>query len=330
MRDPFTGKSNLNQVVQSLPNQSFAHMIRMGDGLGGKLLGTISFERLSKMSGGIWSAQTITEGMNFVSEQANRRDIFYPLWGGDLDRGRKLTGIAAFVQEKPSRYVMICAGGGYNAVATMQEAFPVARALYDRGYSSFVLQYRCGKYAQAPNPMDDLAQAVRFAMEHSKEFQLDGSDYAVMGFSAGGHLAASFGTETLGYTRYGIPKPGAMFLAYPVITMGEYAHVGSRDNLLGKTADKTLWEQWSIEKQITPAFPPTFLWQCDQDNAVPIQNSRLMAKGLERANVPFEYETFSSTAHGWGLGTGTAADGWLDRALQFWADQSKARKERMK
>jgi acetyl esterase/lipase len=316
----FKANSTLNQVVRSLPDQSYGFMVRMGSGIAGWIVGTFPFTKFEKMARGIWSSESMAEGMNFLSQEANRQRVFYPIWDEQAkkeDPAKKLTGMAAFVQDRPSQFILICAGGGYAGVATMQEAYPVAKALYEVGYSAFVLQYRTGKAALAPNPLEDLAQALRVILMNAEKFQLNTDDYGIIGFSAGGHLAASFGLENIGYAHYGLPRPGMMILAYPVITMGECTHAGSRDNLLDKNNTQQI-DRYSVEKHITERYPKTFLWQCDHDKTVPVENSRLLVQALKNSQVPYVYETFPSDAHGWGLGTGTVAEGWLDRALEFW------------
>ncbi|MGM9538269.1 MAG: alpha/beta hydrolase [Candidatus Onthomonas sp.] len=219
--------------------------------------------------------------------------------------------------------VIICPGGGYSLVWSPGEGYPVAARLNEMGYHAFVVNYRTGpEAAQAPNPMEDLAVSIRYILAHAGEFQADLSDCAVMGFSAGGHLAASFGTEALGWKHYGLPRPGAMMLCYPVITMGPLSEPTSRSCLLGRhLSDPEFAHRYSIERQVTSVYPPTYLWQCDADAVVPIQNSRLMAEALTACGVPHRYETYPGTDHGTGLSDGTAAQGWLERAVSFWQGQ---------
>ena len=107
------------------------------------------------------------------------------------------------------RFVVICAGGGYGSCCTMIEGIPLTKRLNELGISAFVLYYRVGEKAHIPNPMDDLARAVSYILKRAEEFDVS-DEYGVMGFSAGGHLAATFGTEAIGYKKYGLPKPGMM------------------------------------------------------------------------------------------------------------------------
>lgn len=274
-----------------------------------------------------WKPEHICDGFAYLLKRRQAGEqIYYPIYDkeqAEKDPGLKEQVIFHFAAEKKSRFVVICAGGGYRSVCSMVEAFPAAKRLNELGYHVFAVNYRVGKQAFAPNPQDDLANAVRYILNHSVEFNIQTDDYAVMGFSAGGHLAASFGTQNLGYARYGLPKPGVLFLAYPVITMGRFTHAGSRRNLLGRKNIKNeeMIRKYSIENHITPEYPPTFVWQCDKDKTVPVENTQMLVQELDKAGISYFYKTYSSDAHGWGGGDGTLAEGWIAQAVAFWGRQ---------
>ncbi len=227
-------------------------------------------------------------------------------------------------KKKSRRFGLVLAGGGYRFVCSASEGFPVAARLNELGYDAFVLNYRCGEGYSAPAPLEDLTAALRFILANRETFGVDAEGYAVIGFSAGAHLTATLGTEHLGYPARSLPKPGMIGLAYPVITMGDLSHYGSREALFGeeKKDDPEMIETYSIEKHVTSAYPPVFLWQCSRDSLVPIENSRMMAQALKENGVPFIYETYDSDVHGWGFAIGEAAEGWVDRAVDFWEKQN--------
>ena len=116
---------------------------------------------------------------------------------------------------------IICPGGGYRRVCSFVEGHPFAKKLNALGYHAIVVYYRVNVLARYPAPQEDLARAVREVHAKAGQWNLDMRGYSVWGSSAGGHLAASFGTKNMGYARYGLPKPGALILVYPVVTMGE-------------------------------------------------------------------------------------------------------------
>lgn len=333
-----TGKSTLEEIINDAKLWDREYMIspmseidcsfipdlelqnRIKEFVNGRTFTQLSLEEIPNILTA-WNLPSMISGMQLLTEQADKGKVIYDFWeDAEQEELRSLTGLAAFPLEKKAKFVFICPGGGYENVCSIAEGFPLAKAVQELGYAAFVLHYRTAGNARHPNPLDDVAQSLRFILEHADEFNLDTNGYAVLGFSAGGHLAASFGTEHLGYKKYGLPKPEIMILGYPVITMREKTHEGSRRALLGEEnqENENLIEQLSIERQITKSYPPVYVWQCEEDEAVSIENSRMLAESLERCKVPYEYKIFPGTAHGWGLGIHTLAEGWLEEAVRFW------------
>lgn len=225
----------------------------------------------------------------------------------------------SFIKGKGLPFVLILAGGGYGDVCSLIEGFPIAARLNALGLNAFVGQYRVGKKAHYPHPQDDVAKMVSYILGDADAICSCDKNYAVCGFSAGGHLAASWGTKRLGYARYGLPKPSALFLAYPVVTMGDHTHLGSRKNLLGADAEKReIQDLYSIERQVDEDYPPTYIWHCKDDQTVSFINSQMLADSLALHHVPYSLTPVEGTAHGWGLADGTAVDGWLEKAVAFW------------
>lgn len=232
--------------------------------------------------------------------------------------GKNKYDLEVYPVKERSPFAVICAGGGYNMVCSFVEGRPYARALNKAGYTAFVLKYRVGDLARYPAPQEDLARAVRFILDHAQELNVKKENYAVVGSSAGGHLAASFGTETMGYGNYGLPKPATLILAYPVICMDERGHGESTQKLLGLNPTSEEMYAKSIHNCVTPQYPPTFIWNSDGDTVVPPVNSRLMAEALKSAGVKYEYHNYPNVRHGAGLARGSSAAEWFSRAVTFW------------
>lgn len=289
--------------------------------LDGKQLGELPMEKMVQMHM-MQDQPSIIHGFNFLREKIQAGGCLHNIWD-DAQRAadpRKVqTGLYAFPVPGAKRFLLIVPGGGYYNVCSFIEGFPFAKRCNELGISAFVLQYRTFSGAHYPNPQEDAAQAVRYILDHAEAFDLAGTDYAVCGFSAGGHLAASFAVEQLGYGRFGVPKPQAVLLGYPVITMTDMTHDGSRQNLLAEDAnDDKLRMLYSVEKQVTVAYPPTYLWNCEADCVVPAENSAMLESALRKCGVPVTHEIFPGTVHGWGLGIDTPAEGWFERAIAFW------------
>ena len=230
-----------------------------------------------------------------------------------------------FVLRDGKRHPMavICPGGAYRKVCSYIEGVPFARRLNERGISAYIVYYRVREKARYPAPQEDLARAVREALSRAEKDGLEAEGYSVWGSSAGGHLAASFGTDNMGYALYGLPRPAALVLIYPVISMRSgLTHPESRDNLLGPGASPEREAFASVEEHVTGSYPPTYVWCGADDGTVPPENTRRMAAALSAAGVPHVCEIIPGVDHGVGPGTGTAAEGWIDRAVDFWLEQT--------
>lgn len=213
--------------------------------------------------------------------------------------------------------MIVFPGGGYNVCSEM-EGLSAVRYYYEAGFDAVYVQYRT-QYHSAPlplggGPLQDAAQAIR-SLE-SRRFSFDRSRTAAIGFSAGGHLAASLAlySQTLEPALPWLPQ--TFILAYPVITTGEFCHTGSARNLCGTEPPAAALEYWSLEKQVHSGVPPMFLWHTAEDQSVPPQNSLYFADALSRAGVPFELHVFPQGQHGVHMASETYP------ALNVWAAMS--------
>lgn len=213
---------------------------------------------------------------------------------------------------------VICPGGGYRRVCSFVEGHPYAKRLNKLGCHAFVVYYRVRNLAVFPKPQDDLARAVAEIHAHAKDWNLDMNGYSVWGSSAGGHLAGCFGTESMGYLKYGLPKPGTLILTYPVVTMGEKSHEGTRNYHIGPYPADEYVKLTSIEQQVTQSYPPTFLWWGDQDETVDPINSRMLQAELEKHGVPCLCREYRNVGHGVGIIRGLPCEGWFEDAVDFW------------
>lgn len=209
--------------------------------------------------------------------------------------------------ESPQACVIVCPGGGYARRAP-HEGEPIARWLNAVGVAACVLDYRVAPYRH-PQPLHDVQRAVRIVRQRAQEWRLDPQRVGVLGFSAGGHLAASAATlfdagdpaATDAIARQS-SRPDAAILCYPVITFGgTFAHSGSCRNLLGEAPDPEDMRKLSLENAVTAQTPPVFLWHTSDDGAVPVENALLFAQALRRHGVKYALHVFPTGRHGLGL-----------------------------
>lgn len=211
----------------------------------------------------------------------------------------------------PVAAIVVCPGGGYGGLAP-HEGGAYAEWFNERGISAFVLKYRLGSHGyRHPRMLEDAARAVRLVRARAEEWRVDPGRVGIIGSSAGGHLASTLLTHfDEGDATAADPidrqssRPDLGILCYPVISMGEFTHAGSRRNLLGEDPAPELVELLSNELQVTPRTPPTFLWHTVEDTAVPVENSLMFAGALRKAGVPFALHVFEKGRHGLGLAGG--------------------------
>jgi acetyl esterase/lipase len=255
----------------------------------------------------------------------------FPLWpqGAPGALGKEaadvptLTPYIAPKERATGAAIVICPGGGYQHLAD-HEGRPVAEWLNSIGVTAFVLKYRLGPRYHHPSMLQDAARAVRTVRARAAEWGLDPERVGILGFSAGGHLASTAGTHfDAGRPDAADPvervssRPSVMILIYPVITMRELTHGGSKKNLLGENPSPELVALLSNEEQVTKETPPAFLVHTMNDSAVPVENTLMFVAALRRAGVPFELHLYERGPHGFGLGT--ARDGKpADPILSTW------------
>lgn len=222
--------------------------------------------------------------------------------------------------------ILVLPGGGYQHLSDIKEGSKVAEWLNSLGISAFVLKYRLGpKYGQ-PNQLLDAARAVRIIRARAKEWNLDEKRIGILGFSAGGHLASTLAThfdagklDSKDEIERVSSRPDLQILIYPVITMGEFTHQGSKKNLLSENPSEDLIKLYSNELQITKDTPPAFLVHTMTDTAVPVENSIQYIAALRKNDVPFEFHLYEQGAHGFGLGTNPYLQSWSARCAD-WLD----------
>src|SRR5437660_3791323 len=185
--------------------------------------------------------------------------------------------------------IIVCPGGGYSHLAD-HEGRPVAEWLSTMGITAFVLKYRLGPRYHHPAPLQDAARAIRTVRARATDWNIDPKHIGILGFSAGGHVASTIGTHfELGKSDASDPiervssRPDLMILIYPVITMREFAHAGSRRMLLRENPSADLVALLSNEEQVTKETPPAFLVHTANDPAVPVENSLRFAEATTNA-----------------------------------------------
>ncbi len=253
----------------------------------GDRLGTLCLTWYSN----IRPARTV-EIVNYMREQASAgNQIFYRIYSDDeiaADSRKADTGLFFFRGNSWARFAVCNAGGGFAYVGAMHDSFPHALELSKKGYNAFALIYRPG----AQTACEDLARAIAFIHEHAQELRVDVNGYSLWGGSAGARMAAwlgSYGTESFGEGAY--PRPAAVIMQYTGLS------------------------------EVTGNEPPTYNCVGTNDGIASWRTMQARINAIKANGTDAEIEVFPGLSHGFGLGEGTAAEGWLDRAAAFWERQ---------
>ena len=229
------------------------------------------------------------EIVNYLKERTESGEtVFYDIYSDEekaQDPDKKNTGLFFFRGNKGAKTAIISAGGGFVYVGAMQDSFPHALELSKRGYNAFALIYRPGAQAAC----EDLARAIAFLHENAGELEIDMQDYSLWGGSAGARMAAwlgSYGTESFGEKRY--PRPAAVIMQYTGLS------------------------------EVTGKEPPTFACVGTNDGIASYKTMEDRIKRIKANGTDTEIKVFKGLSHGFGLGEGTIAEGWIDDAIKFW------------
>ena len=275
-------------------------------------------------------ADAVIDGLERLVEltQTDTRTVREIWTAREVDEvpGRSHTKLVFFPGKPYAPFVMVAPGGGYNSVCSYLEGFPTAARLSRAGYNAFVLSYRTREHAAPPAPLEDLAQALRHVLDCAQELCISPS-YALMGFSAGAHLAGLMACKSCGWGAFGLLRPKAAILNYPVLDLRTIAVPNAHlfaaemiDVMFGQQPSQSQLAHWSVVDNAGPGFPPTYLWQCEDDDVAPIKNLELMDARLSELGIPHVAKTFATGGHGLVKPHGADADHWMDGVLSFLND----------
>lgn len=228
-------------------------------------------------------------------------------------------------KEPDARYALVITGNSMQKTGLTGEGGSAAWVLHQQGYGVFVLRHRTYFDAGDNAPLQDICRAVEYITENAAELQVLAEDYAVVGFSSGGHLAGLYGSARIGYGRCRLPKPAALLLAYPI---NDFFEAKPLYHLM-LDYDRLDWRYYwaNVSDQVDAEYPPTFHWYGKNDPVLMMFNLACQGPALERAltrhGVEHQLRVYQNAPHAIGTGTGTDAEGWLEEATAFWDSQVK-------
>ncbi|MCZ2340999.1 MAG: alpha/beta hydrolase [Bacteroidales bacterium] len=264
-----------------------------------------------------------------ANDSAKNQPVRWNLWNGQAPQGDgTFEKVDVFITvhrpEKPNgTAIVICPGGGYGRLVTGAEGHGIAAWLNRHGITGVVLEYRLPR-GRHMVPLLDAQRALRTVRAHARDWDIDPAKVGIIGFSAGGHLASTAGTHfDTGHPQATDPvermscRPDFQILVYPVISMSQIGHGGSRLNLLGQQPDEKLIKLFSNEQQVTNQTPPAFLTHAADDKVVIPENSQAFAAALTAHKIPVEYQKLPSGGHGLNGYKGPMWDVWQTQSLKW-------------
>ena len=228
--------------------------------------------------------------------------------------------------QSPRAAIVILPGGSYRGVSIVKEGFEVAKKFNEYGIAAFVVKYRTPSDAHQRDktiaPLQDAQQALRWVRENAKRLNLDPRRVGLLGFSAGGHLAATaatqYSTPVIEGATAAQVRPDFVMLGYPVISFDDaITHAVSREMLLGKQPTAQQIEKYSNERRVTADTPPTFIMHAADDKSVVVANSLRFFEALNKNGVSSELIVFPNGGHGFGLVNATTPDRWIERCRDW-------------
>lgn len=232
----------------------------------------------------------VIEALNHMIEEANDgKTIFYDFYSDEQkqnDPGKENTGLFFFRGKPDAPFAIVSPGGGFSYVGSLHEGFPLAQRISELGFNAFVIRYPIGSESYAT---EDLAAAIAYIFRNAETLGVDTRDYSVWGGSAGARMAGNIALN--GVSAYGggnLPKPATAVIAY------------------------------TGQSSYSSDFSPAFITVAANDGIANVNTVERRVENLRNAGVDVEYRRYQSAGHGFGLGTGTDAAGWVDLAVQFW------------
>lgn len=289
--EPYTVDTKISEVIHDPAFGGYGRMIfPVNDGYySGNTLGELQLTWYNHID-----PNKTVEIVNYMKDYAEAGDtIFYDIYTDAekaADPAKEDTGLFFFKGKPGAKFAVCSAGGGFAYVGAMHDSFPHALELSKKGYHAFALIYRPG----AQTACEDLARAIGFIFEHAKELGINTDCYSLWGGSAGGRMTAylgSYGTEAFGGGRY--PRAGAAII------------------------------QYTGYSEYTQNDPPTYVCVGENDGIASWRTMENRINNLNALGIATEFHKYPGLSHGFGLGTGTVAEGWLDDAVTFWEKQMK-------
>ena len=284
---------------------------------------------LEKIRSQEFFSSDIGSGFERLYQAAETDSWYYPLYTEEecvADAAKKGVNFVWLPSDQPGAddrpFIFLVPGGGFVNVWNLTEGWPIAAQFNRLGYHVFVLTYQVeAEKGLLKKDMDDFARALQMIRNNKEQFHIHCDQYITCGFSAGGYLICLWNTE-LGYSAYNIPGPAATFPIYPVVTLKEEIRYGVPDlasaiRLYGCSLQEASQMVYEIPDHVE-GFPPAAIFLAAEDELVNPENSKMLARSLEKQGIPCLLEIGPTGGHGFADGSGMCMEGWTGRAISWY------------
>ncbi|MEE4264100.1 MAG: alpha/beta hydrolase, partial [Desulfobacteraceae bacterium] len=232
----------------------------------------------------------VVDAINYMIDEINDgKTIFYDFYTEQQEQEnptRESTGLFFFRGKPGAPFAIVCPGGGFAYVGSLHEGFPLAMVISQKGYNAFVVRYRTGSGLRAT---EDLAAAISYVFKNADRLEVSVADYCLWGGSAGARMVGNIALHgNAGFGGDDLPKPRIVVIAYT-------GHTVFAEN-----------------------FPPTFIMVSEDDGIVHVPTVDRRVENMRNAGIEVEYRKYKNAGHGFGIGVGTDAEGWIQHAIRFW------------
>ncbi|MGN0448688.1 MAG: alpha/beta hydrolase [Acutalibacteraceae bacterium] len=256
-----------------------------------------------------YDSETVADGINFLIDMKNEENLkvldYYKQEEKQADESKNSTKLIFVPGDPGAPFAVVIAGGGFNSVCMIQEAFPIAMKLHKKGYNVFMLKYRVGEHENDADEFEkryrayeDTDRAMKYIFDNAAKLNILTENYSVLGFSAGARITLTYATDSkYGYAANELPQPGMIAPIYV--------------------------EPWE-DIECNETVPAVFMGMGTNDEYYGengCEACKMLCDKLNSAGVDSVYEEYENMKHGFGLGVGTIAEGWLDRAVELWEKQ---------
>ena len=254
------------------------------------------------------------EGLEWLYNESKKGNVHQYF----VEKARPFVNLIHISHDNGSKVAFMVSGGGMYSIDHCHEGLPMGRKLFENGYDVCIITYGINKDAKGINSIRDLANCIKYAIEHKEQLNIDINSYIVVGGSAGGYIVGQYGTTLHGYKSFNLPKPKCLCLLYPVVNFNLAPEGFTAKKVMADTPKtKENLDKWATDLLVDKNYPSTYVIHSTEDPIVKVENSRLLVEQLKKNNINYFYKEYNNAVHGWSTGYGLESYGWMNHFIDW-------------